>query len=82
MKRKTFDLLASIGGGLVVVVLLVAGTLLLVGYNFANNNVHNQLAEQQITFPPAAAFAHPVSRHARSRPRWLARSARTPASSW
>ncbi len=43
-----------------MVVLVVAGALLLVGYNFANNNVHNQLAEQQITFPAAAAFAHPV----------------------
>jgi hypothetical protein len=61
MKRKTFDLLASIGGGLIVVVLLVAGTLLLVGYNYANSNVHNQLAQQQIVFPPAAAFAHPVA---------------------
>ena len=61
MKRKTFDLLASIGGGIIVVVLLVAGTFLLVGYNFANNNVHNQFAQQQITFPPAAAFAHPVA---------------------
>ena len=31
------------------------------GYSFANSNVHNQLAEQQITFPAAAAFAHPVA---------------------
>ena len=31
------------------------------GYSFANSNVHNQLAEQQIVFPPAAAFAHPVA---------------------
>lgn len=60
MKRRTFDLLASIGGGLMVVVLLVAGSLLLVGYNYANSNVHNQLAQQQITFPPASAFAHPA----------------------
>jgi hypothetical protein len=61
MRRKIFDVLASAGGGLIVVVLAVAGTLLLVGFTFANNNVHNQLAEQQITFPPAAAFAHPVA---------------------
>ena len=60
MRRKVFDVLASAGGAVVVLVLLVAGSLLLVGYNFANNNVHNQLAEQQITFPAAAAFAHPV----------------------
>jgi hypothetical protein len=59
MNRRVFDKLASIGGGLIVLVLLVAGALLLVGANFADSNVHNQLAEQAITFPPAAAFAHP-----------------------
>jgi hypothetical protein len=58
MRRRVFDMLVSIGGVLMVVVLTVAGVLLLVGYNFANNNVHSQLAEQQIVFPPAAAFAH------------------------
>jgi uncharacterized membrane protein len=61
MQRKVFDVLASAGGILVVVVLAVAGVLLMVGYNFANNNVHSQLAEQQITFPAKAAFAHPVA---------------------
>jgi hypothetical protein len=59
MRRKVFDKLASVGGIVVVLVLAVAGSLLLVGYNFANNYVHTQLAEQQITFPSAAAFAHP-----------------------
>ena len=59
MTRKVFDELTSIGGALIVVVLLLAGALLLVGANFANSNVHNQLAEQQITFPSAAEFAHP-----------------------
>jgi hypothetical protein len=44
-----------------VIVLVVAGSLLLVGANFANSNVHSQLAEQQIVFPPASAFAHPVA---------------------
>jgi hypothetical protein len=51
----------SAGGGVLVVVLIVAGALGVWGYSFANSNVHNQLAEQQITFPPAAAFAHPVA---------------------
>jgi hypothetical protein len=60
MQRKAFDVLASAGGVLIVVVLVVAGGLLLWGANFANSDVHNQLAEQQITFPSAAAFAHPV----------------------
>jgi hypothetical protein len=59
MRRKVFDKLASVGGAVVVVILAVAGTMLLVGYNFANNYVHTQLAQQNITFPPAAAFAHP-----------------------
>ena len=59
MRRKVFDMLASVGGVAIVIVLLVAGSLLMVGYSFANNYVHTQLSEQQITFPSAAAFAHP-----------------------
>ena len=59
MRRKVFDMLASVGGVVVVIVLLVAGSLLMFGYSFANNYVRTQLAEQQITFPSAAAFAHP-----------------------
>ena len=46
------------GGLVVAIVLLVAGGLLMWGHNFANSNVHSQLAQQQITFPPATAFAH------------------------
>ena len=38
--------------------LLAAAVLALWGYNFASSNVHNQLSEQQITFPPRAAFAN------------------------
>ncbi len=59
MRRKVFDKLASVGGAIAVVALVIAGSLLMVGYAFANNYVHTQLAEQQITFPPATAFAHP-----------------------
>ncbi len=58
MKRKVFDVLASAGGALVVVVLVVAGSLLMWGASFASSSVHNQLAEQDIFFPPASAFAH------------------------
>ena len=58
MSRKAFDKLASIGGLVAVVVLLVAGGLLMWGYSFAHSNVHNQLAMQQIYFPPKAAFAN------------------------
>jgi hypothetical protein len=59
MSRKAFDLLTSAGGAVVVVVLVVAGGLLVWGHSFVNSNVHNQLAQQQISFPPTAAFAHP-----------------------
>ena len=46
MRRKVFDRLASVGGTVVVIVLVVAGALLMVGYNFANDYVYFQLAEQ------------------------------------
>jgi hypothetical protein len=59
MKRKVFDKLVSAGGVVVVAVLVVAGALLMWGASFASSTVHNQLAEQQIYFPPAAAFATP-----------------------
>ena len=51
MRRKVFDVLVSVGGLLVVAVLIVAGALLLWGYGFTNSSVHNQLAQQQIFFP-------------------------------
>jgi hypothetical protein len=58
MSRKAFDKLTSAGGIVAVVVLLVAGSLLTWGHSFVNSNVHSQLAQQQIHFPPQAAFAH------------------------
>ncbi len=57
MRRKVFDVLASAGGALMVVVLVVAGALSMWAYSVANSNVHDQLAQQQIFFPPKAAFA-------------------------
>jgi hypothetical protein len=59
MNRRAFDVLTSTGGAIGIVVLLVAGALLTWGHSFVNSNVHDQLARQEITFPPAAAFAHP-----------------------
>ena len=56
MRRRTFDFLATCIGAVLTVVLFVAAGLLLWGANFANTNVHNQLAQQQITFPAASAF--------------------------
>ena len=61
MRRRAFDILASGVGLVVVVVLIVAGALMLWGNSYVDSNVHNQLAEQQIFFPPKAAFAHPVA---------------------
>jgi hypothetical protein len=57
MRRRVFDVLTSAVGLVLVVVLLVAGGLLMWGYSYDHNNVHNQLAQQQIFFPPKAAFA-------------------------
>src|SRR5436190_5642386 len=59
MSRKVFDIITSAGGIVIVVVLLIAGALLTWGHSFVNSNVHDQLAQQQIYFPPKAAFAHP-----------------------
>jgi hypothetical protein len=57
MRRKTFDaILTAVGAGLTIF-LLVVGGLGLWAYSFANSNVHNQLAQQQITFPTQAEFA-------------------------
>ena len=61
MRRTTFDkLLGWIGAGLGVVLLAVGG-LLLWGSAYVHNTVQSQLSAQQITFPPASAFAHPVA---------------------
>ena len=57
MRRKTFDLILTMGGAGLVVVLLAAGALGLWAVNWTNTNVHNQLAAQKIQFPPAAALA-------------------------
>ncbi|MFU8854713.1 hypothetical protein ACNAW0_27630 [Micromonospora sp. SL1-18] len=53
MKRRTLDLLFSIGGLGLAVLLLVVGIVLTTNANFANNYVHDQLAAQHITFKPA-----------------------------
>ena len=58
--RRSSRLTAVIGSA-VAVFLLAAGGLLLWGSTYVHNTVTNQLASQQIYFPPAAAFAHPVA---------------------
>lgn len=57
MRRKTFDLILSAGGAVLTIVLLIAGGMLMWGYSFASNNVHDQLAQQQIFFPAAGSSA-------------------------
>ncbi|MFG3600860.1 hypothetical protein [Micromonospora chersina] len=53
MKRRTLDLLFSIGGLGLAVLLLVVGVVLTTNANFANKYVHDQLAAQHISFTPA-----------------------------
>jgi hypothetical protein len=57
MRRNSH--LTVIAGFAVAAILLMAGGLLLWGSTYTHNMVHNQLAAQQIFFPPKAAFAHP-----------------------
>jgi hypothetical protein len=57
MRRRTFDIIGSSIGAVVTAVLVIGGVLALWGYNFANTNVHDQLAAQQIFFPKAGSPA-------------------------
>jgi hypothetical protein len=50
--------LISLASTTLAVILLAAGGLLLWGSAYIHNTVQGQLAAQQISFPPAAAFAH------------------------
>jgi hypothetical protein len=59
MSRKLFDVLASAVGAVIVVLLVVVGGLAMWGYSFASSSVHDQLAQQQIFFPPKALIANP-----------------------
>ena len=56
MRRNSH--LTVIAGFVLSAILLAAGGLLLWGSTYTHNMVHNQLAAQQIFFPPKAAFAH------------------------
>jgi hypothetical protein len=57
MRRRTFDLMVSWGGLILAAVFAISGILLLTGYHYANSNVHDQLAAQQIFFPPGGSDA-------------------------
>jgi hypothetical protein len=62
MRRQTLDLLLTWVGAVLTVALLVAGGLLMWGYNFANSTVSSQLAAQKIYFPAkgSPALASPL----------------------
>ena len=57
MKRRTFDILVAMGGLFLAVTLIVSGALLTWAHDFVGNEVHTQLAAQQIFFPPAGSPA-------------------------
>jgi hypothetical protein len=52
MRRKTFDALLTVGGLGIAIVLLVGGGLLTWASTFVHNEVHTQLSEQKVFFPP------------------------------
>jgi hypothetical protein len=57
ISRRMIDTVLTAGGLLMVVVLLVAGGLLVWAHNFVDNEIHNQLAAEQIYFPAANSSA-------------------------
>jgi hypothetical protein len=57
MKRRSFDVITSLVGLGLAALLLVAGGLLSWAHNFVGNEIHDQLAAQQIYFPPAGSDA-------------------------
>jgi len=59
MRRNSSRTLIAAASAALAAVLLIAGGLLLWGSAYVHNTVQGQLSAQQITFPPAAAFAHP-----------------------
>ncbi|GIH04934.1 hypothetical protein Rhe02_30010 [Rhizocola hellebori] len=53
MKRRTLDILFSVGGVAIAALLLIAGIVLSANANFATTYVADQLAQQNITFKTA-----------------------------
>ena len=56
MKRRTLDVIFAAGGIALAGLLLVLGLVMTSNANFAKSYVHDQLAQQRITFKPAAAL--------------------------
>src|SRR5580698_10584395 len=53
MRRRTFDILMAAAGMFLAVTLIFAGVMLTWAHNYIGNEVHTQLAAQQIYFPAA-----------------------------
>lgn len=53
MKRRTFDVLVSVGALVAVIGALALAAIFHANANFAKGNVRDQLTAQQISFPPA-----------------------------
>ena len=56
MKRRTLDVIFSVGGLSAAILILVLGLVLQNQANFAKNYVHDQLAQQKIVFTPVAGL--------------------------
>lgn len=56
MKRRTLDILFSVGGVGLAVLLLALGIVMTSNANFAKSYVRDQLSQQNISFKPAAAL--------------------------
>jgi hypothetical protein len=57
MRRRAFDVIASSVCLLLTLLLAAAGALLIWAYTFVDNEVHTQLAAQQVVFPAADSQA-------------------------
>ncbi len=57
MKRRTLDIVFSVGGVLLALLLLVLGLVLRNQANFAKTYVRDQLSQQKITFTPVAGLS-------------------------
>lgn len=53
MKRRTLDIIFSVGGVALAVLMVVLGLVATANANFAGDYVENQLVQQRITFTPA-----------------------------
>ena len=56
MQRRTIDLMVSGAGLMLAVVLIVFGVYFNDRHQFAQNNVHDQLVAQKVSFPPKSAL--------------------------